>query len=151
MVNLIIILIVIILLSVFIFKTTKLYLKAQQIESKINILEQGISLNEYLEIRDDLKGKDIFEFGRVVIVNETKGRYQIVPYGLDYTVGMFTGESGAHGIRYDDYMEQDHFVVKFHPLGGSGCFSFDKLEKHLEKEYDKSMEPYWSVVERLDA
>lgn len=129
------------------------------IEKNLQMLERGISLQEYVDRKDEvlIKSYDYKDHGIFAIYNTTKNiyllnRYYESPYySIDYVISDFilTDSAGGNPYMHQHYMEGDEFILRYHRFDRNRYDSLAELERDVTLEYDKYSESYYDYLFRM--
>lgn len=135
--------------------------KAYLLEQNIKMLENGITLQEYMEKEEQIKidgdTRIYNEYGFYVVYNKTKNLYLLDggnnPSGftMSITIPQFfiTDNGCGNPYMHKHYMEGDTFILTFWRYDSKKYTSMEQLKRKIESYYDSMGETYYDFISKM--
>lgn len=135
--------------------------KNNLLEQNIKVLENGITLKEYVEkekqIKIDGDTRVYNQYGFYVVHNKTKNLYLLdggnnsSGFTMSVTIPQFfiTNEGCGNPYMHEHYMAGDVLVLTFWRYDRQKYNSMEQLKEYIEAYYDSIGETYYDYVMRM--
>lgn len=132
------------------------------IEENIKILEQGITLQQFSEMQEQLAidgSLDAYnEYGMYVVYNKTQNVYLIdggngpSAFSMSTSIPQFFLSHNGYGNPYmnQHYANGDEMILKFYRFNPQKYHDMSEMEDALTKYYDGIAENYYDYVLRMN-
>ncbi len=124
-------------------------------EDNIKILEQGITLQQYAEMEEELEPDVYHQYGFYVIHNKTKNLYLLDGGEQGFTMRQaihvcFFRENGR-GSKYmhQNYADGDEMILKYYRFDPQKYHDMNEMRATLTKYYDSFAESYRDYDNRM--
>ena len=130
------------------------------IEQNMKMLENGITLQEYMEKEEQIKisgDTSIYdEFGFYVVHNKTKNLYLLdggnnPSFTMSVAIPQFfiTNEGCGNPYMHKHYMDGDKLVLTYWRYDDKKYKTMEQLKEHIESYYDSIGETYYDFIMRM--
>ncbi len=133
--------------------------KQELLEQNIQLLERGITLQEYVEKESELtidgSTKIYNDYGFFVVYNKTKNLYVLdggnFPTSFSMSSVLHNFFFNDHGNRYMNkhYIEGDDLILKFHKFDSGVYENLEKMETALTEGYNKTGKTYFDYIVQI--
>lgn len=138
------------------------FMMSKRIEENIALLEQGITLQQFEEMRDRLmidgSMDEYNEYGMYVVYNKTQNVYLVdggnspSAFSMSTSIPQFFLSYNGYGNPYmhQHYADGDEMILKFYRFDPQQFSDMGELEEAITRRYDESCENYFDYVLRMN-